>query len=328
MRNKPSDSLRRIVLGGAVAMIAPAMTAPAQAQQTPAGEVAVAIVDSNIRRIDFDDPNVRIVDMTPKAPEGASFMKYKVNDFYSHGDIVASSFVREYRKLDPSARIVIYTVDPFIRKDGNVSANFSMAILNQALPRMRDAGVRVAVTAFGISDPTAGGRIADAFSRNGMSLFAAIPNEPHDKGIYPAASPGVVSVADTSRKGAFSQDRKFGTWVSVMIDGGHGSAHNISDADGTSFAVAHAAAYGTYVLARRPETPVAELLPTIRSHGVPVGGAWAGRPITTTRIGGSAMIQSMTAAYGTGTTPVRSVAKGPESMAVIASLGEARTNGR
>lgn len=324
MKTKPTDRLRSIVLAGvAAASVASAAPQAAQAQtQVPGSEeVAVAIIDSNIRRIDFDDPNVRIVDMTPKqAPEGTSFMKYKVNDFYSHGDIVASSFVREFRKIDANAPIVIYVVDPFVRKDGNASANFSMRIMNDALPRMRDAGVRVAITAFGISDRAAGQRIADSFTRNGMALFAAVPNEPGDRGIYPAAIPGVISVASEKKDGAFEHDRSMATWVSLTISGSHGSAHNTSDADGTSFAVAHAGAYGAFIMKRRPDLEAGSLGSEIAGHGRPMEGNYGDRPRVTVRIGGSDMIRNVVAAY---TTVVPTRPRVP--AAVAASDGPSQT---
>lgn len=326
---KRSNGTRATLAATAAALILAATPAIAQTTPSPqaSAEVAVAIIDSNIRRIDFEDPNVRIVDMTPKAPDGSSFMNYKVTDAYSHGDIVASSFVKEYRKLDATSPIVIYVVDPFVRKDGNASANFSMRIMNEALPKMREAGVRVAITAFGISDAAAGQRIAAAFTKNDMALFAAVPNEPNDKGIYPAAVPGVISVASEKKDGAFEHDRSMSAWVTFSIDGRHGSAHNLSDADGTSFSVAHAGAYGAFLMKNRPETPLASLASGISSYGTRIPGTIGGREKVTYRIGRQDMIRAIVDDMA----PVRTqavLAKGPDVPQIVIASGTNRSNSR
>lgn len=284
--------------------------APASAQSMAQDEVAVAIIDTGVRKIDFDDPNVRFVDMTPQPPAGSTYVNEKHTDAYSHGDIVASSFVREYRKLDDRTPIVIYTCDPFIKNAGSDAINFNIKGLSECLAKMKQANVKIAITAFGLEDPSAGKRIADLFNKNGMAMFAAIPNERNDRGIYPAATPGVISVADTSPNGALAGNRSYGNWVTLQIAGHHGSSHNTSDASGTSFAVAHAGAYGAYILRARPDIAPEQLGDIIAGQGRKMDGVIGGKPLVTSKIGGEEMIARITKAYPIQSS-VRFAAKGP-----------------
>lgn len=259
--------------------------------------IAIAVIDSGTDRIDFDDPNVRFVDLTPKAPDGSEFVRYDIAGKFQHGDIVASSFVREYRKLEPDRPIVIYGIDPFIRSKGQALTRFDMNAIERAAPMLKAAGVKVAIGAFGLANENAGDRIVSALGRQGVTLFAATPNEEHDAGIYPAASKGAVAVASIGSNTPFAKDRSMSTWVDFTINGTHDAAHGITSGGGSSYAVAHAAAYGAYVLDRNPGMDSSAMKDAIGSFGERTGTRWKGEQGKTVRIGTSDMIRSIRARY-------------------------------
>ena len=238
-----------------VAIMSAALSAwqPAQAQKAPdtTHDVAVALVDVGANGLYSKDPNVRFVDMTPPLKQGDhhAFKRVAGND---HGDIVAQSFIDEYRRLDPEARITFYTVNPFVERGvtGGTTV-FSRSMIQQALPAMKEAGVRIAVTTFGVADEAAGARIVKDFQDNGMIVFAATPNNRDDAGIWPAASKTTISVADgVTGESGFLKTRSWAKWVDFVANGNYHSGS--IDTDGSSFATPRVAAYGAYIEKRRP----------------------------------------------------------------------------
>lgn len=52
-----------------------------------------------------------------------------------------------------------------------------------------------------------------------LVLFAATPNDPRDPGIYPAALPSTISVADSNRKSGLSKYPTYKRFTDFTIDG-------------------------------------------------------------------------------------------------------------
>jgi hypothetical protein len=237
---------------------------PAPAATTPeTHEVAVALIDVGASSLRSDDPNVRFVDMSPPLRDGDQRATKKVAG-HDHGDIVAQAFVDEYRRMDPDARITFYTVNPFVQRGMTGQTMFSMSSVQQALPKIREAGARIAVTTFGVADEAAGARILKSFTDNGMIVFAATPNDREDKGIWPAANPATISVADgVTGDSGFLKTPAWGKWVDFVSNGIYHSG-NI-DTDGSSFATPRVAAYGAFVQKHRPDIGVDEMKAELRA---------------------------------------------------------------
>lgn len=254
--------------GGILAMAtALAAASPAAAQQpsAPSSDVAVAIVDLGANKLYSSDPNVSFVDLTPQPRDGFRSATSKVQG-RDHGEIVAQTFVQEYRRLDPSAKITIYTVNPFIEKAGGGQMMLSRSMLKQALPKLQGTGARIAVTTFGVSDEKAGTAILDDMRSAGLVVFAATPNRRDDDGIWPAASPKAIAVADGVTPDApIFRERKWASWVDVVANG---QFHKDSiDVDGSSFATPRAAAYGVRYMSRNPEATMNDVKDAIVTSG-------------------------------------------------------------
>lgn len=242
---------------------------PAQAQAADAShDVAVALVDVGVNGLSSKDPNVHFVDLTPKLKEGFHHGVRKVGQM-EHGDMVAQSFVDEYRRMDPDARITFYTINPFIQKGMTDPMMFSTSMLQQALPKLKETNVRVAITTFGVSDQTAGDRILKNFQDAGLIVFAATPNHREDDGIWPAANKSTISVADgVTPESGFLHNRRWASWVDFAANGNFHSGS--VDSDGSSFATPRVAAYGAYLARAKPDIDVAAMRAAIARTAVSV----------------------------------------------------------
>jgi hypothetical protein len=252
------------ILAMAAALAAASPVVAQEASPAP-HDVAVAIVDIGADKLYSEDPNVRFVDLTPPVREGYSRASGNVSS-YEHGRFVAQSFVDEYRRLDPSARITVYTVNPFIQKGVTGGMMFSRSMVQQAIPKLKEADVRIAVTTFGTANQQAGEKVVDDFRAAGMTLFAAAPNDRKDEGVWPAADPRVIAVADgTSSDADFFKARGWSKWVDFTANGQYHKG--TIDIQGSSFATPKVAAYGVHYAARHPGAATDEIRDAIRSAG-------------------------------------------------------------
>ncbi len=252
-------------LAASLALASPAVAAPDKAQSR---DVAVALIDVGANALYSKDPNVSFVDLTPSLRPGDHHARGRVGSV-DHGDVVAQAFVQEYRRLDPDARITFYTVNPFVQRGVTGPMMFSRSMLQQALPRMKDANVRVAITTFGVSDQAAGDRVLKDIQDAGMVVFAATPNHKEDYGIWPAANPTTIAVADgVTPDSGFRKNRSWGKWVDFVADGNFHSG--TIDTDGSSFATPRVAAYGAYYASMNAQAGVDDMRRAISAASVTV----------------------------------------------------------
>jgi hypothetical protein len=315
-------------VGTAAVAAALASASPSAASDWPSGQngphdVAVALVDLGANSLVSKDSNVRFVDLTPQLKEGDRHAVRRVGKM-DHGDIVAQSFVDEYRRIDPQARITFYTVNPFVERGMGGSTMFSRSMLQQALPKLKETNVRVAITTFGVDDEVSGNRILKDFQDAGLVVFAASPNSREDRGIWPAASPSVISVADgVTGDSGFMKNRSWANWVDVV---GNGIYHKGEiDTDGSSFATPRVAAYGAYLARAKPDIGVDEMRSAIVRSAVTVRIHDRDFP----KVGGdvtASRFREQVAALGQGAQVAAAPRPAPRvaaSMAMMASMGSA-----
>jgi hypothetical protein len=252
----------------AMATALSAMTPQAGNAQTTApssSEVSVAIIDLGANRLYSADPNVTFVDLTPAPKEGFRNASSKVAG-RDHGEIVAQTFMQEYRRIDPAAKVTIYTINPFIEKSGGGQMMLSRTMLRQALPGLAGKDVRVAITTFGVSDEKAGNMVLDDLRSAGLVVFAATPNKRDDDGIWPAASPNAIAVADgVTPDSPIFKERGWASWVDVVANG---QFHKDTiDVDGSSFATPRAAAYGVSFMSRNPKADTQDVKAALLHDG-------------------------------------------------------------
>lgn len=248
----------------------------------PSPRVSVAIIDISADKILQDDPAVRVIQLNPTPPEGHIFAK-KQYDKGDHGDYVASAFVSEFRKMDKSTQVDMYSINPFLQK--NTRMMFSRKIISDAIPTLKAKGVKVVITSFGIANKEAGDAIVNEFNKAGMVVFAAIPNSVDDEGIYPAANRQTISIGDENgTRAPLARRKDWAEWVNFSMNGEMEGVHG--GPSGASFAVAKAAAYGAKLAMSNPDITVDAMREGMAEHSQsPIYGA-------VRRIGAPEMISS------------------------------------
>lgn len=256
--------------GKMVGAMALAVASPAVAQTGSSGEpVRVAIIDIQPDRLDCKDDNARLIDVTPPLPEGMRQAVGKAGRT-SHGVVVATAFVEQMRKIDRTVPIEVYTINPFIKHGTTGEMMFSKGMLRKGLENLEGKGVRIAVTTFAVSDQVEGQKIADMFKSKGMTLFAATPNEAGDPGIYPAAIPGVVAIAQDGGGRAIAKDTRYQQFTRFVFPGEY--IGRSAETTGSSFATPRAAAYAAYMDWKRPGISQDDILGTFDRTGWEVSG--------------------------------------------------------
>lgn len=246
--------------GLALAMMM-ATGAEAQTKQEP---IRVAIIDVHPDRLDCNEEGVTMIDVTPPVPEGFRPASAKAART-SHGVLVVTSFVNEVRRISPGSPIEIYTINPFIKKGPREPDMFSMKMLKAGMSNLDGKGVKTAVITFSVDSPADGERIASQFLSRGMILFAAAPNEPKDLSIYPAATPGVISIAEAKTGASIHQDPTYKSFTSFVIDGYY--MGRSGEATGSSFATPKAAAYASIMVSSNPSTTTSDVRKLFESMG-------------------------------------------------------------
>jgi len=256
------------MMAGAMALAA--VASPAMAQ-TQGGErpVRVAIIDIQPDRLDCRDDNAKLIDVTPELPSGMREAVGK-SGRTSHGVVVATAFVEEIRKIDRTVPIEVYTLNPFIKHGGTGEMMFSKAMLRKGLENLEGKGISIAVTTFSVSDQTEGQKIADMFKARGMKLFAATPNETNDPGIYPAASQGVIAIAQDGGGRSVAKDRRYQEFTKFVFPGSY--VGRSAEVVGSSFSTPRAAAYAAYMDWKQPGISEKDILATFDRTGWEVSG--------------------------------------------------------
>lgn len=256
------------LMAGAMALAAAASPAVADAQSSDR-PVRVAIVDIQPDRLDCNDRNARLINVTPPVRDG---MKEAVGKSgrTSHGVVVVTAFVEEVRRIDPDVPIEVYTINPFIKHGGTGQMMFSKAMLRKGLDSLEGKGISIAVTTFSVGDKTEGQKIADMFKERGLKLFAATPNEVGDPGIYPAASQGVIAIAQDGGGRSVAHDKRYQEFTRFVFPGSYQGKS--ASTTGSSFATPRAAAYAAYMDWKQPGIPEADIMNSFDRAGWEVWG--------------------------------------------------------
>lgn len=252
MKNMKSAGLA--ILAGS--MIASAPSASAQAKDS---EVVVGILDVESNRLTFGDSNTHIQYREFAAP-GKFPANWQTESGADHGQLMASAFVRQIRKIDQNVPIrilganvfqenqstssSIYTYGSRTGSKRTLSVNWEGA--KEALSWFKQNGVSVVLTAFNGNDSNALRSFMKEAGDLGMTVFASAGNKVGGA-IYPAAYPEAISVAGDNKGLAFRKDPSISGWVNFSMDGGTSLRLNGEKNDeGSSFATAKVAAFGAY----------------------------------------------------------------------------------
>lgn len=292
----------------------------------PRDPVRVAIVDIQPDRLDCKADGVKLINVTPPLPQGMREADGKAGRT-SHGVIALTAFVEQVRKIDDKVPIEVYTINPFIKDGPRGQMMFSKRMLKQGLDSLEGKNVRMAVTTFSVSDATEGQKIADMFKAKGMTLFAATPNEEKDPGIYPAASQGVIAIAQDGGGRSIAKDKRYQEFTKFVFPGKYIGLSG--ETTGSSFATPRAAAYASYMDWKQPGIPTSDIMGAFdRSgwevSGMPKGIKFSGGEALTKAVRQMPRMAPRQVAEVSQAVEAKAVATTPRPMAMLASSGMSR----
>ncbi len=223
--------------------------------------------------------------------EGRDPGRWKTPAGPDHGEVVASTFVEQFRRLDRKRPMVIYAANAFSMKkkdDGSTALSMDYEKAREALPWMKANGVRVVVTAFNTKSKPGSDLLMDEAEKLGMIVFAGGSNTGGAGKVFPAADPRSVSVVDSGPDMALRKDASIASWIDFAMDGTvvTGSRDERSREVGSSYASAKAAAYGSYVVSRQPDICVSDLKKVMQVAARPVSYTIGGQSVQVREIGG------------------------------------------
>jgi hypothetical protein len=241
---------RSVAAGLAAALLA---SSPAYAADRE--PVRVGVLDMQAKRIVDQDADVKVVYrefLVPGTKAGAA----PTASGRDHGEIVATSVVRELRSMGHRGKVELYAANAFqAAKDGTgYSMRYDKAV--EALQWMHDNGVRVVVTSFNTKNENGSRFMMDRAEALGMTVFAGASNVAGAGKVFPAADPRSISVADTTPSGSsLTLDPSVQGWVKFAIRGDYADMSvggKVVDW-GSSYSSAKAGAYGAYYASRNPQ---------------------------------------------------------------------------
>jgi hypothetical protein len=251
-----------------------ATSAQAHAETTPIAAqdaVKVGIIDTAVNRITIGSKGVD-VQRRVFVSEGRTPGDWTAVIGESHGDVVASSFVQQARVMDPKARIQVFSANAFYQADGprNGDGNRPMKLdfkgAERALEWFSENGVRTVVTAFYTSDGAEMRSFIERAKKLDIVLFAGTNNDRTKVVPFPARDPYAIAVTGTNSNLDFANNPSMIGWTAFKINGDTPSNDMLpTQENGSSFAVARAAAFGAYYVRADPKASrdvVAEAMKT------------------------------------------------------------------
>lgn len=297
---------KRIIRNGMLALGAAAGIAsahPAVAQDVE--PLKIGVLDVAAKRIvgARDGVEIKYKEFTA---EGKAPGRWKTPAGPDHGEMVASTFVEQFRRLDRKTPVTIYAANAFSMKeksDGTAALSMDFDKAKEALSWMKQNGVRVVVTAFNTTSKARSDVLMDEAEKLGMVVFAGGSNTRDAGKVFPAADPRSVSVVDSGPDMALRKDASIASWIDFAMDGTvvTGSGAERSREVGSSYASAKAGAYGAYVVSRHPDISIADLKKTLQASARSVSYTVAGQTVEVREIGGhqgDAALQTQVASIG------------------------------
>jgi len=258
-------------LMGAAAIAAAAASVPAQAQTAPVEPVKIGVIDTTVNRLMMGYKDVPIERKT-FVEEGRKPATWIAVEGFSHGEVVASSFIERSRQIDRKVPISVYSANAFYYGDGPQRDDYNKPIrldykgAEKALQWFHDNGVRTVVAAFYTNDgPEMRSFMAKAKSLD-MVLFAGTNNDKTKVLPFPARDPYAIPVTGTNANLDFANNPEMLKWTVFKMNGDTPTNDMLpTNENGSSFAVAKAAAFGAHYLRARPRAGRDEVVGALRS---------------------------------------------------------------
>jgi hypothetical protein len=254
------------------AMAAMLVTTAASAQDVE--PMRVGIIDTPVAQLVDHRQGVAIEAASFLAP-GQKPGSAKTEIGREHGEVVATSFVEQARRLDATRPIEVYSALAFYQADGprddlaNRPMSMNYAAASRALDWFAQKKVKVVVAAFYGPDGNGVRQFMKKAADLGIVVFAGTNNVQTAVMPFPARHPDSISVTGTDASLDFRFDRSMDGWVmfKANADMPVRSPRRLILEKGSSYAVARAAAFGSYAVAVDPSVGRAGIVEAMKDAG-------------------------------------------------------------
>lgn len=297
----------------AISVAAATMTVQAASAQT-AEPVKVGIIDTSVDKLMMGYKGVAVTRRT-FVEEGRTPGSWQGMIGSSHGEIVASSFVEKSREIDKATPIAIYSANAFYENgprngEGNRPMSIDFKGAEKALEWFHDNGVRTVVTAFYTKD----GPGMRAFMKKAedldIVLFAGTNNDKTSTIPFPARDGYAIAVTGANANLDFANNPEMSKWTAFKINGDTPTNDMLATSEnGSSFAVAKAAAFGAHYVRMNPTAKRDDVVTTLRSVA-------AGKRGNVSDLDGGGVTKKFRTTLS---MPLRSITKGPVVVMASAS---------
>lgn len=243
---------------GMISIMAAALAATsAAAQETPREPIKVGIIDTSVKRLMMSYQGVGM-EVRTFIGEGLEPGTWQAVPGHTHGDVVASSFVEQSRLIDKKAPIVVYSANAFFQHgprnpDGNRAMSLDFEGAEKALQWFHDNGVRTVVTAFYTKDSPSMRSFMQKAKDLDIVLFAGTNNDKTKVVPFPARDPYSITVTGSNANLDFANNQAMSKWTAFKMNGDTPTnALEPTEENGSSFAVARAAAFGAHYVRMAP----------------------------------------------------------------------------
>lgn len=234
--------------------------------------IKVGIIDTDASAVADDRKGVS-VRMRSFLEEGHRIGSHKTESGREHGADVASSFLDQSWRIDPTRRVEIFSAVAFYRsgdnkidEQDNRPMRLSYEAARKALDWFKENGVRVVVTTFVVPETKGVNDLMKHAADLGMVMFSSTNNVRSTFVPFPARHPDAIAVTGNARNLDFATNSSMHQWVSFKADAGiPGKSLTITPENGSSFAVARAAAFGAHLVDRNPRATRNEVVEQMRT---------------------------------------------------------------
>ena len=229
---------------------------PVRAQTTE--PVKVGVIDTSVDRLILGDKGVTVQRRTFVA-EGLEPGRWQGTVGSSHGEVVASSFVQQSRMIDKRVPIMVYSANAFYESgprnsDGNRAMGIDFKGAEKALEWFHENGVRTVVTAFYAKDSPQMRSFIEKAKEMDIVLFAGTNNDKTKVVPFPARDAYAIAVTGSNANLDFANNPEMAKWTAFKINGDTPTNDMLATSEnGSSFAVARAAAYGAHYVRMMPK---------------------------------------------------------------------------
>ena len=269
--SRPSGLASGIGIGIAAAGLALSAHSPASAQ-VGNQPIRIGIIDTDASSVADERKGVSVV-MRSFLPEGQEPASHRTHSGREHGADVVSSFLDQSWRIDPTRRVDVFSAVAFYRKGdrrvddmNNRPMGLNQEAAKRALDWFKENGVRVVVTTFVVPESPQINDFMRKANEMGMVVFSSVNNAQSAYAPFPARHPDAVSVTGNARNLDFATSGSMKDWVMFKADAGiPGKTLTTTPENGSSFAVARAAAFAAHLVDRDPAMPRSEIVDDLRS---------------------------------------------------------------